>query len=87
VIEKALTGAIGGVVTNHTNAPVAYAIADTDTVTSSPVNPDTGEFTLAFLPGGTYAVVVSDTTGVAYTSPSVTVTAGQKTLLGDITLQ
>ena len=87
LIQTALSGSIGGTVTNYTDLPVAYAISGADTVTSTPVDSGTGQFTLAFLPAGTYTVAVSDTLGQAYSNSAVAVTLGVKTSLGDITLQ
>lgn len=87
VLQSSGTGSIGGTVTNYTNRPVAYAIASADTLTATQVDPETGRFTLAYLPVGTYSVVVSDTLGLSYTNSAVTVTASAKTSLGSITLQ
>ena len=87
IIKQTETGSIGGTVINYSNLPVAYAIAGADTITTTPVNSVDGQFTLAFLPDGTYSVAVTDTLGLAFTNPSVSVTAGVKTGLGDITLQ
>lgn len=87
IIKKVDSGSIGGTVLNYTNLPVAYAIAGADTITSTPINADNGLFTLAFLPVGTYTVAVQDTLGLSFTNPSVSVTANEKTELGDITLQ
>ncbi len=87
VAAMALTGSISGAVTNPTDLPVAYAIADTDTITSSPVNGTTGFFRLAFLPPGTYTVNVTDTLRKSFTQTGITVTAGQDNSLGSVTLK
>ena len=87
IIKKNETGSISGTVLNYSNLPIAYAIAGADTITSTLVNSDNGRFTLAFLPVGTYAVALQDTLGLSFTNPSVSVTAGVKNNLGDITLQ
>ena len=86
IIKQTETGSIGGTVINYSNLPVAYAIAGADTITTTPVNSDNGRFTLAFLSVGTYSVAVTDTLGLVFTNPSVSVTVGVKTNLGDITL-
>ncbi|MFA7227862.1 MAG: DUF4382 domain-containing protein [Melioribacteraceae bacterium] len=82
----AVTGSISGMVSNHENAPTAFAIQGTDTLTSSFVKSD-GNFTLGFLPAGLYKVVVSDTLNKSFTNPSVTVEIGKTNNLGNITLQ
>jgi hypothetical protein len=87
IIKKSDTGSIEGTVTNYTNLPIAYAIAGTDTITATPVNKDTGYFTLAFLPVGSYTVAVQDTLGLHYINPSVSISAGSKNNLRSITLQ
>jgi len=87
VAPLAITGSISGTLTNPTNAPVAYAIANADTLTSADVSSDIGAFQLAFLPEGTYTVSIQDTSGLAHTQTAVSVTAGQDTALESITLQ
>ncbi len=87
LINKAHCGAIIGQVTNYENLPVAYAIADGDTVNTSYVNENNGKFTLGFLTDKTYEVSVSDTLGQKYSNPDVSVIIGIKTDLGDITLE
>lgn len=86
IINQSASGEIVGTVTNYQNRPVAYAIAGTDTVTTTTVNPDNGKFTLSGL-AGTYAVSVVDTLNKSYQNPSVPVAAGQEVDLGAITLQ
>ncbi len=87
IIKNAATGSIGGIVTNYSDMPVAYAIAGVDTITSTPVDPDNGQFILSFLQTGTYSVAVTDSLGLSYTNPSVPVTAGSQTDLGTISLE
>jgi hypothetical protein len=87
VAAMALTGSISGTVTNPADLPVAYAISDADTVTSSPVDGTSGLFRLAFLAPGSYAVSISDTLNKTFTQANVPVTAGQDNSLGQITLQ
>ena len=87
VITEDQSGAITGTVTNPENVPVAYAIAESDTVTSSFVNIETGSFKLAFLPENTYTVAVTDTLNQTSVNESIVVTVGNITALGDITLE
>jgi hypothetical protein len=87
VAAMALTGSISGTVTNPTDLPVAYALVGTDTVTSTPVDGDTGFFRLAFLPPDDYTVSISDTTNKSFSKSDVTVTVGQDNSLGQVTLQ
>ncbi|MFA6472385.1 MAG: DUF4382 domain-containing protein [Candidatus Latescibacterota bacterium] len=87
LIAKAQSGAISGKVLNYQNAPVAYAIAGTDTVTSTIVKEDSGNFLLGFLPAGSYTVAVVDTLNKKFTKTDVSVTIGNTTNAGDITLQ
>jgi len=83
----ASTGSISGVVTNPTDAPTAFAIAEGDTITSTPVDVADGNFKLAFLPAGIYTVAVEDTAGAAFQQDGVEVLVGMDTDLGSITLQ
>ena len=87
IIKQTETGSIGGTVINYTNLPIAYAIAGADTITTTSVNLDNGQFTLAFLPYGMYSVAVTDTLGLVFANSDVSVTVGIKSNLGDITLQ
>lgn len=86
-IAIALTGSISGTVTNPSDLPTAYAIANNDTVTSSPVNTTTGFFRLAFLPPQSYTVVVSDTSGRAFTRAGVEVVAGREFEVGAVRVE
>ncbi len=87
VIPEAETGAISGTVANGENSPIAYAIAGTDTVTSTVVDTTTCNFVLGYLPEGLYTVNITDTEGKSYTKSGVTVTAGKTTSIGEITLK
>ena len=87
IINNVKCGSISGQVTNPENLPVAYAIAESDTVTSSYVNEDNGKFTLGFLGEGIYTVSIADTLGQSYSAPDISVTVGSKTDLGEITLE
>ena len=87
LIHEKECGRIVGTVTNYENEPLASAIIDGETVTTSPVNPENGHFTLPGLTPGTYTVLIVDTQELEYESPPVEVTAGEQTDLGEITLQ
>lgn len=56
--EKAITGNIEGVVEPAGSQPVVYAIADSDTVSSTVADTTSGEFRLIGLQEGTYSVSV-----------------------------
>lgn len=86
VLSKAVTGSITGIVLNCDDQPAAYAIQDTDTITTSFVK-ENGEFVLSFLNEGSYTVVVEDTLQRNFTAEGINVTNGVATNLGDITLQ
>lgn len=86
VVSKAVTGSIAGTVTNPQDAPIAYALQNADTVTSTAVDPLSGFFMLAFLPEGSYSVAIEDTTGKAFHQDNVIVTPGKNNNLGAITL-
>jgi hypothetical protein len=87
VVPKAITGSISGTITNPRHLPAAYAIAGTDTVTSTTVDENSGEFRLAFLPEGIYTVAIRDTLDLSFTKDGVEVVAGSNQDLGAITLQ
>lgn len=87
VITMSNTGSISGMVTNPTNAPVAFAIANTDTITSTPVNVSSGHFKLAFLPAGIYTVAIEDTAGARFQQDGIEVFVNMDTDLGAITLE
>jgi len=87
VLQGDECGSIGGMVTNYEHKPIAYAIAGTDTVTTSTVNPESGVFVLPALLGGSYTVAFEDTLGQRYDNAAVSVTLGERTNLGSITLE
>ncbi len=87
IINNVECGSIIGQVINYEHLPIAYAIADGDTVTSSYVNNNNGRFTLGFLSEGMFAVSLSDTLGQEYIVPNIQVISGSKTNLGEITLE
>jgi hypothetical protein len=87
IISKAVSGSISGRVINPQELPVAYAIQNSDTTTSTMVDTLSGFFMLSFLPEGNYTVSIQDTTGKAFHQENVNVNAGTKNDLGDITLQ
>jgi hypothetical protein len=87
-IEKPLTGAITGTVTNPAEGLYATAVDATPAdVTTTIPDASNGKFTLAFLLPGTYAVRVADGAGRTATKTGVIVTAGQSTDIGTLTLQ
>jgi hypothetical protein len=83
---QANTGAVRGLVSDGTHLPRAFAIAGRDTVSRTLVDTVTWEFLLGYLPGGTYLVVVEDTTGAGASYREVTVTAGRTVDLGELAL-
>jgi len=87
IINKTQSGSISGTVTNYQDLPVAFAIAGADTLSSSYIKEDSGQFRLSFLPAGTYTVAVTDTLGKNFTMADVLVSDGKTTSIGDITLQ
>ncbi|TFH00939.1 MAG: DUF4382 domain-containing protein [Calditrichales bacterium] len=87
MIMKAVSGSVSGMVTNPQDAPVAYAIQATDTVTSAFVDTLSGHFKLGFLPVGEYKIAVADTNSLSYEQTGVWVIAGENNDLGEITLQ
>jgi len=86
-VAAALTGSISGTVVNSGDLPVAYAVANNDTIASAAVNATNGFFRLAFLPPQSYTVLVSDTTGKSFARSNVPVTQGQDYALGQVILQ
>ena len=87
LIATAISGSISGSVSNPEHLPVAFAIAGNDTVTSTLVDKDGGEFMLAFLPEGSFVVSIADTLALAYEASDVAVTAGNDNDVGAVTLQ
>ncbi|MFQ5824562.1 MAG: DUF4382 domain-containing protein [bacterium] len=87
VISKAITGSISGTVTNPDNPSIAYAIVEDDTVTSTPVDKNSGVFMLTFLPEGTYTVSIKDILNKSFVVNYLEVVVGSGHDLGMITLQ
>ena len=87
VTTTAASGSISGYVTNTENRPMAHAILDGETVTSSLVEKETGYFMLGFLLPADYKVAVLDTLDQLFEQENVPVTAGDNYNLGSITLQ
>lgn len=73
--------------TNSENLSVAYAIAGSDTVTSTLVDRDSGEFMLAFLPEGLYRISIQDTLDQSFEKNDVQAVAGSDNDIGTISLQ
>jgi len=67
--------------------PVAYAIAGSDTVTSTLVDKDSGEFMLAFLPEGFYRIFIRDTLNRSFEKNDVQAVPGSDNGIGTISLQ
>jgi len=86
VIPMAISGSISGNVVNHDDFPVAYAIQNSDTITSTIASPINGFFKLAFLPAGLYEVSIRDTLDQSSNIDSVEVIVGSDTDLGGIML-
>jgi len=87
VVPKAITGSISGTVANPANLPTAFALAGTDTITSTPVDKNTGAFMLAFLLEGSYTISIRDTLDQSFGKNDVSVVAGSDNNQGMITLQ
>ncbi len=86
VITRALSGSISGNVLNSEAIPVARAIHNGDTTTTTFVDTSSGLFRLAFLPENMYTVVIEDTLGRTFMQDSVVVQIGENNNLGQITL-
>jgi hypothetical protein len=87
VMAMAITGSIFGNVSNPDSLPIAYAIQENDTITSSFVNPDDGYFKLSFLPEGLYKVSIVDTSENSYNQDDVRVNVGVSNNIGTIILE
>jgi hypothetical protein len=87
MIASAIAGSISGVVTNPKDVPVAYAIQDEETITSSLVDTTSGYFMLGFLMEGEYTVSILDTNDLEFNKENVKVYPGQNNDLGEITLE
>ena len=87
VTPLAISGSIAGTVTNPDSLPTAFAIQNSDTLTTSFVNPVNGLFRLSFLTSGIYTVSIRDTVNKSATIDSVVVVSGLEKNLGNIELQ
>ena len=87
IISQAVSGSVSGTVLNPADAPLAAAIQGEDTLTTSFVDVNSGNFMLAYLPEGLYTIAVKDSNGLVYKQDDVSVAVGQDNNLGDITLQ
>ncbi len=85
-VEFSSTGSVSGTILNYSSRTTAMAVQGTDTVTTSFAHSLSGDFTLAFLPPGTYTIRVVNVTGLVYIHSNVTVAAGANTNLGLVTL-
>lgn len=86
-LETATSGAIKGTVTPLEAAPAVFAIAGTDTVATAYTDA-TGKFILRSIPAGTYTVSFAPKTGyLPLQKESVSVTLGNVTDLGTVTIQ
>ena len=86
IITEATSGSVSGTVLNPVDAPVATAFTETDTATTF-VDVSNGSFMLAYLPAGIYTVAIEDSNGLSWSQDDVSVSVGEDTDLGDITLQ
>ncbi len=84
--EKAITGNIAGTVNPVDAQPVVYAIADSDTLSSTIADTTSGEFKLIGLEEGTYSVSVDPRNDdyQSKTVDNVDVTAEETTDLGTV---
>ena len=86
-LETATSGAIRGTITPLEAAPAVFAIAGTDTVATAYTDA-TGKFILRSIPAGTYTVSFDPKTGyLPMQKESVSVTVGNITDLGTVTIQ
>ncbi len=85
-IPRAISGSISGTVTNPEHLPLAYAIQNSDTITSAIVDTSSGYFQLSFLSEGSYTVSVWDTINRSFQQDNVQVINGEVNDLGFITL-
>jgi len=87
MIATAVAGSISGIVTNPKDLPIAYAIQEGNTITSSLVDTVSGYFMLGFLNEGEYTVSIVDTFALEFNQDKVMVTVGNDNNLGPVTLQ
>jgi hypothetical protein len=86
-VPRAISGSISATVTNPEHLPIAYALQNSDTITSAIVDTFSGYFQLSFLLEGSYTVSVRDTLDQFYNQDNVEVMNGANNDLGSITLQ
>ena len=86
LVAAEATGSITGTVTNPTSGLMANAVLGAEVVASTAVDETSGEFTLAFLPAGSYTVTITDSDDNELFSQSAEVTSGSTNNLGEITL-
>jgi hypothetical protein len=87
MIATAVAGSISGEVTNPKDLPIAYAIQQGSTITSSLVDTTTGYFMLGFLKEGEYTVSIVDTNDLEFNQDKVMVIVGENNDLGNIILE
>jgi hypothetical protein len=85
-VPRAMTGSISGMVTNFDRQPLAIALQGPNEVTSTPVDRTTGQFRLAFLPPGTYDLLIDDATDRHYQRATILVESGKDVSVGTVTL-
>lgn len=86
-VPRAISGSISATVSNPEHAPIAFALQNSDTITSAIVDSLSGYFQLSFLLEGNYTVLVRDTLSRSFQQDSIQVTNGTNNDLGMITLQ
>jgi len=87
MIAIAVAGSISGTVSNPKDVPIAYAIQEEDTITSSLVDTVGGYFMLGFLAEGEYTVSIVDTNALEYNQDNVMVIVGENNNLDSVTLE
>jgi len=87
IAEVVLSGGITGTVSEPEEGMSASAYYGDELVTTSTVDAETGMFTLAFLPQGTYTVVVTNAAEEEITVNDVAVTAGNTTDVGTLAFE
>jgi hypothetical protein len=87
MIATAVAGSISGTVSNPKDVPIAYAIQEDDTVTSSLVDTVGGYFMLGYLAEGEYTVFIADTNNLTFNRDNVRVDVGENNSLGLVTLE
>lgn len=85
-VPKAMTGSISGMVTNFDQKPTAMVLQGANVITSTPVDRTNGQFRLAFLPPGTYDLLIDDATDRHYQQATILVQSGKDVSVGTVTL-